>query len=213
MLATVLMVAGAPLAAAGHQYEQPVYFNWETMELDIQVLGVDDPVVLDAIEDAIDAWKTGLDDLDPDGLGEDLVIRDYVPGSDTTPPPGYEPDDVEIYFVPQGFLAWGEPLGAGDVCVSTAPLTHEVAYTVNGQYRVALHEFGHCLGLHHVFEHDVEYDPEHDPMGGGRDHPACPSNLNLRVLERVFTGQGGEETISSADYFQSDCSGPSPLLG
>lgn len=211
----------APLAAAGHLYVEPVNdFAWDTRTLDVVVLGVDEPVVIDAIRDAIRAWEEGIAELwgavdgpvaDP---GDPPVIRSYVPGADVAPPPGFEPDDVEIYFVPQGFfVAHPAVVGVGQVCVATAPLSFEAAFGANAQYRVAAHEFGHCLILGHVFEHGSEYEPAFDLMGGGRTVNACPSNLNIMVMEKGFAGQQGEVAIPSADYVQSDCEGATPLLG
>lgn len=210
IVAAGLLVASAPIVAAGHEYKQPVWFNWETTELDIQVVGVDDPVVVREIENAITAWRTGIEDLDPDGLGSELVLRDYVPGSDVAPPAGFEAHDVEIVVAPQGGFALNTglvtdlALGEG-TCTAHAPLSHESLYTDNGQYRAALHEIGHCLGLDHVFEHGEEYEPAVDPMGGGRDARACPSNLNLQVMDRAFDDRDGWVTVASSDYVQADC--------
>lgn len=217
MVGTVL----SPTAAAGHEYVEPVNdFEWDTRVLDVVVLGVEDPVVVDAIRDAITAWEEGIDELwgNVDGPvadpGDAPVIRSYVPGHDVAPPPGFEPDDVEIYFVPEGFLAWHPSFPVtGQVCFATAPLAFEAVFWDNALYRVAAHELGHCLVLDHVFNHGVEYSPRFDLMGGGRVANSCPSNLNIMVMEKGFDGQQGEVTIPSADYVQSDCTGATPLLG
>lgn len=211
LLATALTVAGAPLVAAGHAYEQPVWFNWDTTDLDVLVLGIEDPAIGTLLQDAIHAWEVGLDDLDPDGLGSELNLRVHSP-EDGTPPDGFEPDDIEIYFVPQGFYAINT---GADACVANAPMAWWGGplepYGMKA-YRTAAHEFGHCLGLDHVFNHGDEYSPSFDLLGSGSQH-ACPSNLNVQVLQRVFHGQGGEVTISSSDYVQADCPVPDTLFG
>lgn len=71
-------------------------------------------------------------------------------------------------------------------------------------HRATSHEFGHCLGLDHVFNHGVEYSPAKDIMGNGiSPGGACPSNLNVEVLERVFNNVGGSVTKSSGSYVRS----------
>ena len=68
--------------------------------------------------------------------------------------------------------------------------------------RLTSHEFGHCLGLAHVFEHGVEYSPGFDIMGGA-DGPKCPSNLNIQVLHLVFSGQRGTVSMAASGYVQA----------
>lgn len=212
LLAAAVAFAGfVPGADAGHSYELSVWFTWDTAELDVLIQDVDDPLVGAAIQDSIAAWQTGIAQLAPSWLANNLVFRVYDPSTDPVPPAGFEPHDVEIYVVPQGFMAVnGGAVTPIDHCYAFAPLAHEVIFGPNALYRVALHEFGHCLGLDHVFEHGSEYDPPFDPMGGGRDVRACPSNLDIDVMERAFGGlfgqpSGGTVTMSSGSYFQSSC--------
>jgi hypothetical protein len=198
LVALLTVPLAAQPAEAGHQYQQAVWFNWPSTQLDVLVVSGDDPLIGKAIEDAIEAWEVGIPQYAP-SLGLDLRV--YWPGKDVAPPPGFQAD---IVVAPQGFFAVLPPFGGAlgtPRCYAFAPMMAGWGTL----YSVTSHEFGHCLGLDHVYNHGVEYSPSFDIMGSGTGGKACPSNLNVAVLEKVFAGTTGTVTMSASAYDQSTC--------
>lgn len=189
VLLTVMTLAPlVPTAAAATTYTQSVWFNWNHKDLDILILDVEDPVIGAAIQRGMDIWMNSLNTAWP---GHNITFRAVYAGD--VAPLDFRPD---IVWVPQGFAAV-RPIFANTPCYATAPMLAGWGSLV----RVTSHEFGHCLGLTHVFDNGVEYKPSQDIMGDG-DGPKCASNLNIQVLQRAFGGQGGTVSMTSTSYSQ-----------
>ncbi len=219
MALATLAIAWAPPVAADHEYVEPVWFTWDAAEMDILVAGVADPLVGNAIREAIEAWQVGIPQFAPTWLSDALKIRAYFPGFDVVPPAGFQPSDIEVYVAPVGFMALqtGFTIPAqGKHCQAFAPAGYLAPNPIAPEelYFTAAQEIAHCLGLGHVFNHGQEYQPAFDLMGQGSVYSSygksCPSNINVLVLERVYGGlfgrpSGGSVTLPSSAYEQSDC--------
>ena len=188
VLACLVAVPFVPTATAASTYTQSVWFNWNHKDLDILILDIHDPIIGAAIQRGMDIW---MNSLNSGWSGHGITFRTYWADSGAALPPGFRPD---IVWVPQGFAAVSPILG---VCTTTAPMLAGWGTLV----RVTSHEFGHCLGLTHVFDNGVEYKPSQDIMGDGNGNK-CASNLNLQVLQRVFNAQTGTISMSSTSYSQ-----------
>jgi hypothetical protein len=187
----------------GEAYVQEVWFNWDTTKLDILILGVTDPIVGAAIQEAIDSWHKGIVELLPE-LGAELEFRVHWPVIGGVPPAG-----PHITFAPFGY--WASYDEATGTCQANAPVGYLAPDPTDFYefYFTSAHEFGHCLGLSHVFHRDVEYEPRFDLLGGGSVQDewgkSCPSNLNAEILRMVFGGEQGTVIMSSTEYYQAAC--------
>jgi gametolysin peptidase M11 len=189
VFACLLTVTCLPTSEAATTYTQSVWFNWNHKDLDILVLNPQDPVVGAAIQRGMNIWMNSLNSMWP---GHGITFRVVYEGQ--VVPTDFRPD---IVWVPQGFAAV-RPILTNTPCYVTAPM----AVGWGSFVRVTSHEFGHCLGLTHVFDNGVEYKPSQDIMGDG-DGNKCASNLNIQVLQRAFGGQGGTVSMSSTSYSQT----------
>lgn len=164
-----------------------------------------------AMRDVVADWKLAVQTWGSTNLKNNLQISAHVLGCD----PGAPFTSPEILVAT--YETSGPVLGvsmSGDPCMvlmsrlGTIQLSGQVtgrSFNYEDMYSVIAHEFGHCLGQGHTGDLDggVAGDPGHPdedtmegsyghPIGSVQSHKHCPSNLNVKVMEEVFDGQGGD---------------------
>lgn len=182
-----------------------------------------------AIEDAIAAWKDGIQRFGAEWLKSDLKLNVAVAGRDEVP--SDVPDILVVTDENQGG-ALGSAIRVVPCVVRMSKL--EIgSFNYADMYNVTLQEFGHCLGLSHIGSQggveptSDEKHPEHDPMNGfythmvgfGGTHLHCISNIDVLGLEYVFanpnetplpTANGGSTVFMPLDVYGDTCAPPPP---
>lgn len=227
-------------------YELPISFEWAKTTLDVLIIPpshgqvVNDNGVLngedlselnplansylEAVEDSIAAWNTGIDAFGPAWL-QQLVIKVYVVGRDEIPQETLESPEIVVtsdeskgYVL--GTAVSESPPAVGRRCIVDNSKFVEASFTYEDMYNTNGHEYGHCLGV----GHSSYGRPEHDLMDGTYDHIAgavgthlhCVSNLDVMALEAVFAEAFGEPkppsplSILSTEYQTIPCSLENP---
>lgn len=164
-----------------------------------------------AMRDVVADWKLAIQTWGSAHLKNDLQINAHILGCDAGAP--FTSPEIVVAT----YEASGPVLGAsvsGDPCLVTMSRLGTVGLSGNvtgrsfnyeDMYSVIAHEFGHCLGQGHTGDLDggAAGDPGHPnedvmegsyghPIGSAQSHKHCPSNLNVKVMEEVFDGQGGD---------------------
>lgn len=217
LLAAVTVSMLAPPASGGRSFVQPLSKVWDTASIDVllvppgigQVYNGNGPLngsdlreldayensYMRAMEDSIADWRRAVGAWGPRWLAKGLKLKVYVLGRQE--PPSSALTDPEI--VVQADAHKGPILGMAvyfaDACVVNNSRFFASSFTYADMYNINLHEFGHCLGLDHVFAANQEAkelrrDPMHEfyqePVGAAATPRHCPSTLNVRGLVESF---------------------------
>jgi hypothetical protein len=144
-----------------------------------------------------------------------ITIEEKVLAVDEVTPADVQAADIVVVYPEHGAAILGvavnvgglSPVGPQCVAANTLWLTAQ-SLSRYDMFKLAGHEFGHCLGLGHT----VANDPPHDVMSnGGYPHDAyrCPSNLDLEGLMQsfapVFGGTGGGQARVPVDSYEQYC--------
>lgn len=243
MALVLLFVFAAGTSEAEETYETLAHENeWMTAQLDVWIVppveastldglsGGSDPY-LDAVEQSIEAWRTGVAEFMADSRIRDaLRIRSYVVGRDVIPADAAP--EILIAFDRNGLR--GESIARAvdlevfscclprvvDGCLIAVSMTiadpatgRVVDVSVPDTYNLVVHELGHCLGTDHILRgplDDVMSTPYDHEIGHDDTHLHCVSNLNVMAVEKalgniVGAPSGGAVTIAASDYRRTAC--------
>ena len=209
-------------AADDQSYAIPVWFRWDTTELDVLIVppnhgqlfngngalnGADPKELtpfnsyLKAMEDSIADWDHAVGMFGADWLKSSFVTNVYVLGRDV--PPSSALSDPEIVIMTDETKA--NTLGISfstDPCISDNSKLFVTSFTYEDMYNVNAHEYGHCLGLDHVVNgnpaHDTMAATYVDPVGSAGNHLHCVSSLDVKGLEAALGAAAGQPSPDAA---------------
>jgi len=166
-----------------------------------------------AIRDVVADWKTAIQTWGA-ARTKTLQINYHVAGCDPGSP--YANPDIVVATYETSGPVLGVSM-SGDPCYvlmsrfGTVQLSGQVtgrSFNYENMYSVIAHEFGHCLGQGHTGDLDggTVGDPGHPAddvmegsygyaVGGATSKKLCPSNLNVKVIDEAFDGQGGDDGL------------------
>lgn len=152
-----------------------------------------DTAALNANKNAVRTWQNAIDDHGSSELSGNVTFTVRVLGVDDLDPT--TPIDILVTSGRVLISAFG---GAAvmpqDPClIANTPTTNS-----QGMYRIAIHEFGHCLGL----GHPDDFQPDEDVMAYGTG--VCVSNLDLLVLHESFAPAFGRTAANAVEILASD---------
>lgn len=207
-----LNVPSVPASHADGDYDGPVWFEWNRLQLEVLVfpaesgqvrnsngiLGGPDPAEANpctnsytrALRDAIDNWKFAVSVAAAAWLKNGFQLTPHVVGCD--PPTAFpaRPDIVVITDQTKGPV-----LGVAvknDPCVinNSRISTNLQSFTYADMFNVMGHEFAHCLGLGHTGDLDGgtvgdASHPSHDIVEGIYEHSVGSQGVHLHCVSNL----------------------------
>lgn len=180
-----------------------------------------------AMRQSIADWDRAVATFGSAGLRGTLVTNDYLVGCEPVPDEALQEPEIVIVTdetkavilgVAVSFRA-GEPRIEGVPCLVDNSKFFITSFTEVDMYNVGGQEYGHCLGLDHTeggpkgdttLQDDIMFATYEQNPGEAGNHRQCPSNLNVKGLERVFGSlfggpSGGTATLAPAEYRKISC--------
>ena len=233
-------VLGAQFAASGATtYVQPNWFKWSKATLDVLIVPPGHGQIFNgngvlgggnlnelnpyqdsyvrATEESANDWDQAIAAYGQPWLTGGLVTNIYVVGRDTIPQNALTNPEIVITSDETKGPILGITFSTNPCLINNSKM-FITSYTYNDMYNVSGHEYGHCLGLDHSFGtpddsviiKDIIYATNSDPIGSPGVQKHCPSNLNVKGVERSFGGlfgqtSGGSVSMASTSYQRISC--------
>ena len=226
-------------ASAATTYVQPNWFTWNKATLDVLIVPPGHGQVFNgngalgggnlneltpyensyllATEESANDWDQAINSFGAAWLSSGLTTNIYVVGRDTIPQAALTNPEIVITSGEASGPILGVTFNTRPCLINNSKM-FITSYTYNDMYNVSGHEYGHCLGLDHSFGQpddsvivkDIIYATNSDPIGTPGVPKHCPSNLNVKGVERSFGslfGQpsGGSVSMASTSYQRISC--------
>lgn len=231
-------------------YVEPVWFEWDKTKLDVliappghgQLLNSDgalggqgpseltpyDNSYIRATEDSIQAWRDAVQAFGSDRLKDGLQINSYVLGRDLVPQEALQEPEVVITTGEDNPIYLGVAISTRPCLIQNNKFFFGTSFSYADMYSINAQEFGHCLGLEHVYTGSEDRDaPDPHPvlnydalrayyphqLGSNSSRLQCVSNLNVAGMELVFgealgASGGTAARIAPDRYVRMPCNGP-----